>query len=149
MEPERWQEIDQLLEAALEQEESQRAAFLEEACAGDETLRQEVETLLVAHDQVGDFIETPALEVAARNLAKTRTQSLVGQKLGSYQILSLLGSGGMGEVYLAQDTTLARKVALKRSGAKPGDRVNRAYCFSKMMTSCQGRLEEVSTHFKG
>ena len=77
MEPERWQEIDQLLEAALEQEESQRAAFLEEACAGDETLRQEVETLLVAHDQVGDFIETPALEVAAWKLAKTRTQALV------------------------------------------------------------------------
>ena len=113
MEPERWQEIDQLVEAALEQEESQRAAFLEEACADDETLRQEVETLLVAHDQMGDFIEAPALEVAARNLSEARTQSLVGQKLGSYQILSLLGAGGMGDVYLAQDTTLARKVALK------------------------------------
>ncbi len=113
MQPERWQQIDKLVETALEQEESQRAAFLEKACAGDETLRQEVETLLAAHKQVGDFIEAPALEVAARELAEDRTQSLVGQRLGSYKILSLLGAGGMGEVYLAQDSKLDRRVALK------------------------------------
>ncbi len=113
MKSERWQQIDKLVETALEQEESQRAAFLEEACAGDETLRQEVETLLAAHNQVGDFIEAPALEVAARELAEDRTQSLVGQRLGSYKILSLLGAGGMGEVYLAQDSKLDRKGALK------------------------------------
>ncbi len=113
MKPERWQQIDKLLEAALEREESQRAAFLEEACVGDEALREKVEALLAAHKQGEHFLEEPALEVAAEELAKDQVESLVGRQLGSYKILSLLGAGGMGEVFLAQDTTLDRKVALK------------------------------------
>ena len=113
MKPERWQQIDQLLEAALEQEESQRAAFLEEACAGDEALHKKVEALLEAHQRGDNFLEEPALEMAAKGLANDQVSSLVGKQIGSYKILSLLGAGGMGEVYLAQDTTLDRQVALK------------------------------------
>lgn len=113
MKPEDWKRVEQLYHAALEQEESQRGPFLEEACGGDESLRLEVESLLIHGEEAGDFIESPALEVAARVLVQDQPQSLVGWQVGSYKILSLLGAGGMGEVYLAQDATLDRKVALK------------------------------------
>jgi len=113
MESERWQQVDKILEAALEQEESERSAFLEKACAGDESLRKEVESLLLAHNRAGDFMEEPPLEVGVAGLAKAQSQSLIGSQLHSYKILSLLGVGGMGEVFLAQDTTLDRKAALK------------------------------------
>ncbi len=113
MDPGRWKQIEQLCHAALEREESQRSAFLEEACGGDEALRREVDSLLAQQQEVEDFIEAPALEVVAKGLAKDQVESLVGQQISSYKILSLLGAGGMGEVFLAQDTTLDRKVALK------------------------------------
>jgi len=113
MESERWQQVDKILEAALEQEESERSAFLEKACAGDESLRKEVESLLLAHNRAGDFMEEPPLEMGVAGLAKDQSQSLIGSQLHAYKILSLLGVGGMGEVFLAQDTTLDRKVALK------------------------------------
>ena len=113
MKAERWQQIEKLCHAALEREESQRAAFLEEACGGDETLRREVEHLLAQETKAEDFLETPALEVEAKAMAQDQAYPLVGQQIGSYKILSLLGTGGMGEVCLAQDASLDRKVALK------------------------------------
>ncbi|HMF55568.1 MAG TPA: protein kinase, partial [Pyrinomonadaceae bacterium] len=113
MTPERWQEVKDIFHAALEREAGQRSAFLSEACGEDSSLRQEVESLISSHEQDGSFIDSPAYEVAAEMLAHDERELEPGRKLGSYRIISLLGRGGMGEVYLGQDTRLGRRVALK------------------------------------
>src|SRR5215475_4180096 len=109
----RWEQIEKLCQSALELEESRRAAFLEEACAGDEGLRQEVESLLRFEGRGDRFIEEPALEVAAKMISPEKPESLLGQQVGSYQIQSLLGAGGMGVVYKGRDLRLNRSVAIK------------------------------------
>ncbi len=135
MKAERWQRIDELFQGALEREGSERVAWLAEACGGDDALRGEVEALLSALDEAGSFMETPAAERAVpiptdASAAQLTTAfgskstgayppvampagSAVGRRIGHYEVLSLLGVGGMGEVYLAYDAQLDRKIALK------------------------------------
>ena len=114
MNSDRWQKVERLYHASMEQEANERAAFLTQACAGDEALRREVESLLVFEPHAQNFIETPALEVAVKMVAgEHSTQIRAGDRFNQYRILSPLGAGGMGEVYLAEDTSLGRRVALK------------------------------------
>ncbi len=131
MEPNRWREIEELCQTALDQAEAERASFLDRACAGDEALRREVESLLKHHETAETFIEAPALEVAAKMAAADQARSLVGHEINHYRILSLLGAGGMGRVYLAEDINLSRRVALKLLPAEPTRNSHRVLRFKQ------------------
>jgi eukaryotic-like serine/threonine-protein kinase len=104
MTPERWQEVQDVLEKALELAPSDRFAFLNRACSSDPSLRQEVETLLASRDDLrSSFLQAPSSSITLA----------AGTKLGDYEVKSLLGAGGMGEVYRARDARLGRDVAIK------------------------------------
>ncbi|HEY0459233.1 MAG TPA: protein kinase [Pyrinomonadaceae bacterium] len=116
METERWKQIDELFDAVLDLPETARGAFLSEKCGGDDELKNKVLALLKAAT-TGNFLEKSAMSIAAKNLADEQSgvidRQFIGSSFGTYLIESKLGAGGMGEVYLAHDQKLKRKVALK------------------------------------
>src|SRR5436190_1416846 len=113
MTPARFQTIEEIFLAALEHEPGQLSAFLDTDCEGDEALRREVEVLLASDQRAGRFIERSTVGLATKIIQKGQGDSLVGQTIGHYKISESIGTGGMGEVYLATDIVAGRKAALK------------------------------------
>ncbi|MGB7713596.1 MAG: protein kinase, partial [Pseudolabrys sp.] len=113
MKAERWNKVIDLFQSALERAPEERPGFLDEACHEDEGMRREVESLLTSHERAENFIEIPAFEVAPELVPNDSSDALIGKLISHYRIESLIGIGGMGEVYLAQDERLGRKAALK------------------------------------
>src|SRR5215218_11280721 len=113
MTPQRWQQVKEMFNSAIKHVPEERGRFLSRACSGDDDLRSEVESLITSHEKEGSFIDEPAYYAAAELLVNEKSQLRSGYSIGSYEVLSFISRGGMGEVYLAQDKRLSRKVALK------------------------------------
>src|SRR5262245_44853910 len=115
MTSERWRQVEELFHSALDRAPDDRAVFLERACPDDRALRDQVSGLLDSFDEAGEFIETPLVESSSPSqaVAASPSPSFIGARIGAYEILSLLGVGGMGEVYLARDARLDRRIAIK------------------------------------
>ena len=107
------QKVKEIFNAALKQNPAGRLEFLDQACGADDILRDEVESLLSSHEKDSGFLELPVIAEVAETLIPASPQFSNGQQFGQYEIIELIGVGGMGEVYLATDSTLNRKVALK------------------------------------
>ncbi len=113
MSPERWQKVNEVFQSVIELDPDEQKAYLDKACAEDKSLRQQVESLIVADNEAENFISGNAAEDIAHLLTHKDLPTLTGEKLGHYEIISELGAGGMGKVYLAKDSKLNRPIAVK------------------------------------
>ncbi len=118
MTPEKWERISEIYHSAAELKVGQREEYLEKVCGSDETLRREVESLLQADEDAGDFIAEP---LVGNDPPKASSEPKPGDIFGHYKIERSIGSGGMGEVYLAIDSRLGRQVAIKTLPAEIAD----------------------------
>src|SRR5262245_41677528 len=113
MTPERWKKLDALFHEALGLHGEARATHLAKVCGDDEQLREEAERLIAAHERAGSFIDSPIFAGTEGLTNDEDNESQVGRRIGPYQVVSLLGQGGMGKGYLAEEIRLERKVAIK------------------------------------
>ena len=114
MTPERWKRVEELYHAARIRPSGERVAFLGDVCPDDEALRRDVESLLNEPSPPDGFLDEPALALGARKVfAEASASVMTGRTVGGYQLQTLLGAGGMGEVYRARDSKLERDVAIK------------------------------------
>ena len=111
--PDRWQQIKEIFHSARARTTAERSDFLDEACGDDVSMREEVDALLTADADNEGFLSSPAYEFAVGMLASDASEFSAGEKVGRFEILSSLGAGGMGQIYLAYDPQLSRKIALK------------------------------------
>src|SRR5947208_17132971 len=109
MKADRWKHVNDLFQSDVERAPGERAEFLHEACHGDQGLRREVDSLLTSHERAENFIELPAFKVAPELVTNDKTGALVGKVIGHYRIESLIGVGGMGEVYIMRDERFGSK----------------------------------------
>jgi eukaryotic-like serine/threonine-protein kinase len=163
MKTERWEKVIDLFQAVVERAPEERAAFLDESCRGDEDMRREVESLLISHQRAENFIEVPAFEAAPEFVPNDSADALVGSLIGHYRIESLIGVGGMGEVYLARDERLGRKVAVKllpdslttddtqlsrfKNEARTASALNHPNILTVYEIGAEGELQFIATEF--
>src|SRR3954463_9545118 len=163
MKPDRWKQVNDLFQSAVERAPGERAAFLDKSCYGDEGMRREVESLLTSHERAENFIELPAFEVAPELVTNDRAGAMVGALIGHYRIESLIGVGGMGEVYLARDERLGRKAALKllpdslttdetqlsrfKNEARSASALNHPNILTVYEIGAEGNLQFIATEF--
>ena len=163
MKAERWKQVNDLFQSTVERAPEERAAFLDESCHGDEDIRREVESLLTSHERAKKFIEVPAFEAAPELVPSESGRALVGKVIGHYRIESLIGVGGMGEVYLARDERLGRKAALKllphslttdetqlsrfKNEARTASALNHPNILTVYEIGAEGNLQFIATEF--
>jgi serine/threonine protein kinase len=143
MRSERWQKIEDLFNSALDLEPGRREQFLKQACSGDESVYEEVQQLLKLEAEAENLIDSPAMEILARNIAGDSkppgaSGSVIGKTIGRYRVVKELGKGGMGEVYQAKDRKLERDVAIKilpEEFAGDSDRLDRFRREAKVLAS--------------
>jgi Tol biopolymer transport system component len=128
MNSDRWQQVKEIFQAAMDRAPAERAVFVSDACAGDQVLQREVESLMSSDGRSGTFLDSPAYEAAAEMIVKDKSGLKKGKTIGPFEIRAFISRGGMGEVYLAHDSRLNRKVALKvlpQSFTKDTERLRR------------------------